>query len=175
MPRVQIVQRKTGVGHFLAAIAHDIRDSVSRAQPRGAFLQRPEQNRRSRAMFGREIDIARRHREPVALALDRRTDDLDPQVEVAGHLGHHFELLIVFFTEDREVGPGLGEQLADHGRDPAEKMRPDPIFKAGRRRPFRSKPCREAIGIHDPGRRVPDQIHTFGGEFRDIFLPRPGI
>ena len=86
-------------------------------------------------LLRRQIDVARRHREAVALAHGSGADHLDAEVEIARHLRDHPQLLKILLAEDRDIRPALREQLADHGGDAAEEVRPEAILEAGRRRP----------------------------------------
>jgi hypothetical protein len=67
-------------------------------------------------------------------------------------------LLKILLAEDRHIRPHLREQLADHGGDAAEEMRPETILKAGGGRTFRHDPAGEAVRVHRLDVRIPDQV-----------------
>src|SRR5690349_24866962 len=117
------------------------------------------------------MDVAGRHREPVALAYGFRPDHPDTEVKIACHLCHHAELLEVLLAEHRKIRAALHEQLADDGRNTAEEMRPEAIFQSrGGCASWNDLRC-EAIRVHRLDVGIPDDVHRFGGELGDIGLP----
>ena len=123
------------------------------------------------SLLRRQIDVARGHREAVALAHGAGSDHLDAKVEIPRHPGDDPQLLKILLAEHREVRTDLREQLADHRRDAAEKMRPETILQACRGGSFRHDAGREAFGVHDLDVRIPDEVDIFRGELGDIGLP----
>src|SRR5262249_11335792 len=69
---------------------------------------------------GLQARVPARHREAVGLADGRRPDDVDPEVEIAGHAPDHRELLEVLLAEDGDVRTHEVKELAHDRRDAAE-------------------------------------------------------
>ena len=93
------------------------------------------------------------------------------EVEIPGHPRDHPQLLEILFAEDRDIRPDLGEQLADHGGDAAEEVRPEAILQARDGRPFGQDLGGKAVRVHGLDVRIPDQIDILGGEPGDVGLP----
>jgi len=66
-----------------------------------------------------------RKREPFRIPHDRAADDLGRDVEVLDQPPDDAKLLIVLLAEDRDIRPGLDQELGDDDRDSAEEMRPE--------------------------------------------------
>src|SRR5258707_830711 len=79
-------------------------------------------------------------------------------------LGHHAQLLKVLLAEDCDIRPDLREQFSDHGRDPAEEMRPEAVFETGDRGPFGQNSRRKSFRVHGFDIRMPDQFDILGGK-----------
>ena len=171
VPDLEIIQREACAGDQRGAAGHRGPDVVARAQPPGAFLHGAVQHGRHAAFIPRQIDVARGHREAVALAHGARSHHLDAEIEVAGHSRHHTQLLVVLFAEDREIRPALRKQLADDRGDAAEEVWPEPIFQARGGRSFGQDPGGKAVRVHGFDVRIPDQVDILGGEPRNIGLP----
>ena len=92
------------------------------------------EDRRRRALLGREVDVARRQREPVGLT-DRRTgDDLGRDRQVARHLADDHHLLGVLLAEVGVLGADQVEQDRDDRRDAVEVARPGRALERPRHR-----------------------------------------
>jgi hypothetical protein len=111
-------------------------------------------------------------RDDIALAHGARADHPDAEVEISGHSRHHPQLLKILFAEDREIGADLREQLADDGCDPAEEMRPEPIFQSHDGGPFGHDAGGEAVRVHRLDAGIPDQVDILCGEPGDVFQVR---
>ena len=99
------------------------------------------------------------------------TDHPDAEVEIARHLRHDPQLLKILLAEDRDIRPALGEQLADHGGDAAEEVRPKAVLETGGGRTLGHDPGGEAVRVHRLDVRIPDQVNLLGGEFGDVGFP----
>ena len=81
-----------------------------------------------RALFGIEVAVPRTHRQAVLFPYCLRSDDLDRELELTGHLLNYGELLIIFFPEHGNVGFYHPEELFHHGAYAVEM--PGPIRAA---------------------------------------------
>ncbi len=171
MPGLEIVEDETGVRDEFSAAGHRGLHVLARPQTLGAFLHGAVERRRHQPFLRRQIDIPRRHREAIALTHGSRANHLDAEVEVEGHPRHDPQLLEILFPKNCEVRPALREQLADHGGDSAEKMRPKAILQTCRCRPFGRYPGGKAVRVHGLDVRIPDQVDLLGGELGDISFP----
>ena len=124
---------RVGVAQLDIVDRVEARRLEARARPRQGFGdRRAGEDRRRRfgegagqgeggGSFGLgKIDVARGKGEAVGVALGRHADDLEVEVEVAGHAADDGELLIILLAEQGDVGPDLVEQLGDDGRDAVE-------------------------------------------------------
>ena len=171
VPDFEIIQREACAGDHFGAAGHRGLDIVAGPQPPRAFLHGAVQHRRGAPLFRRQIDVARRHREAVALAHGARAHHLDAEVEIRRHPRHHPQLLEILFAEDREIRPHLREQLADHGGDAAEEVRTEAVLQTGGGRAFGQDPGGKAVRVHGLDVGIPDQVDILGGELGDIGLP----
>ena len=76
------------------------------------------------AIIGGEVDVARRHGEPVGVAQRRTADDARSNIEIARQSADDEKLLIILLAEQGDIGLDLIEQLAHHRRHPVEMTRP---------------------------------------------------
>ncbi|AAW75616.1 ATPases involved in chromosome partitioning [Xanthomonas oryzae pv. oryzae KACC 10331] len=79
---------------------------------------------RDRALFGRQILIARAHRQAIGLAHDAAAQDLDRKRQVGHHLPDHSQLLVILLAEGGHVRLHLIEQPRHHGAYAIEMPRP---------------------------------------------------
>ena len=168
---LEIVERKAGACDQFGAAGDRGPNVFAGAQALRGLLHGAIQHRRRPPFLRRQIDVARGHREAVALPHGSRADHLDAEIEIARHLRHHPQLLKILFAEDREIRPALREQLSDHGGDAAEEVRSEAIFEPGGGRAFRHDPRGEAVRVHRLDVGMPDQIDILGGELGDVGLP----
>ena len=109
MPGLEIIHRKSRSDDRLDGAGLRSLEVPAGAQLARCFLHDLEQDGRDAAFLGRQVDVARRHRQPVTLAHGFGTDHLDAKVEVGSHARHHPQLLEILFAEDGDVGPALRE------------------------------------------------------------------
>src|SRR3954447_5521763 len=114
-----VVDRDTGLcrEHISGCIEHRARTPSARGDTR---LQRLVQRQSSYPVTVREVHVAARQRETVGLADGGPADHLDREVEVAHHPADQRELLGILLPEERDVGPGQVQQLADDRQDAVE-------------------------------------------------------
>src|SRR3954451_137616 len=117
-----VVDRDTGLcrEHISGCIEHRARAPSARGDTR---LQRLVQRQSSYPVTVREVHVAARQRKTVGLADGGPADHLDREVEVAHHPADQRELLGVLLAEERDVGPGQVQQLADAGHHAVEGPR----------------------------------------------------
>ncbi|MEY9286259.1 hypothetical protein ABIA03_007451 [Bradyrhizobium yuanmingense] len=171
MADLVIVEHQAGRLDHLRTAGHRRRDRIAGTDAPGALLHGAVEDNGGLALLGREVDVARGHRESVALAHGAGADHLDTEVEVARHLRHHAQLLEILFAEDRDIRPALREQLADDSGDTAEEVRAEAVLEAGERRPLRRDAGGKPLRIHGRDARVPDDIDVLGRELGDVGLP----
>jgi hypothetical protein len=72
------------------------------------------------ALGCRQVAVARGQRQAVGSTNRLAADDLDRQIEFAGHVANNHQLLVILLAEQRHVGLGDLEQLHDHRGDAAK-------------------------------------------------------
>jgi hypothetical protein len=101
-----------------------------------------------------EIAVARRHRQAVGLANDRRPEDLGRNVQIARQPPDDCQLLPVLFAKDRHIRLGLVQKLDHHLRHPVEMPRPRRAAKA----------IGQALDPHPGGEARPIHLVEAGGK-----------
>ena len=89
----------------------------------GDFGHHAMEQRGDLPLRGREVDVARRQGETVGLSHGGHRHDVDGNIQIAHHLLHDRQLLIVLLAKVGAVRQGLEQQLAHHGRDAVEMPR----------------------------------------------------
>ena len=72
-----------------------------------------------------QVMVAGAQRQPVPLAHGGLAHDLNGQMQALNEAPDHEQLLIIFFTEDGNIGPDDVKQLQHHGRHSLEVAGPE--------------------------------------------------
>src|SRR6185437_1096629 len=95
-------------------------DMVAPLYPLRQLAQHALKRRRHGTLGRRQIDVARRKRQPIGLAHDRHALDPHGDVEVAHNAANHLELLPVLLAEASDIGLRLLKELGHDGSDAGE-------------------------------------------------------
>src|SRR5438445_6991579 len=106
--------------HVARQLAEPQRVALAAAESLARRVERLPQRGRLHPLLAREVRVARREREAVALAHDRPADHLGAEVEIERHLLDDAQLLVVLLAEERRVRSRERQQLCHHRADAAK-------------------------------------------------------